>query len=221
MKKKIKNITIIGKSPKFIKIIYSLFSKSYIQKYSWRSINNLKLNDKLIKNKPDLILICGYDYQSYWYSYKRYYYNNITAPLNLVKFLKKKNSLIVYIDTANKLKNQQHTLKRSTFSRYEYAKKELAYSLYKNFTNLRIISVPIIKNNKNKAEIFGSVITQTFFNILIHLNLINSIKITKLKKLINNTNLVKKNYKPTKLKPLNLKIPRSLMIDRILRFIYD
>jgi hypothetical protein len=221
MKKKFKNIAIIGKSPKFIKIIYSLFGKSYIQKYSWRSINSLRLNDKLIKNKPDLILICGYDYQSYWYSYKRYYYNNITAPLQLVKFLKKKNTLIIYIDTANKLKNQQHIFKRSTFSRYEYAKKELAYNLYKNFTNLRILSVPIIKDNKNKAEIYGNFITKTLFNILIHINLVNSINIIKLKKLIKNINLVKKNYKPTKLKPLNLKIPRSLMIDRILRFIHD
>ena len=221
MKKKFKNITIIGKSPKFIKIIYSLFSKSYIQKYSWRSINSLRLNDKLIKNKPDLILICGYDYQSYWYSYKRYYYNNITAPLRLVKFLKKKNTLIIYIDTANKLKNQHHTLKRSTFSRYEYAKKELAYNLYKNFANLRILSVPIIKNSKNKAEIYGNIITKTIFNILIHLNLIISINITKLKKLMKNIDLVKKNYKPIKLKPLNLKIPRSLIIDRILRFIHD
>ena len=221
MKKKFKNITIIGKSPKFIKIINSLFDKSYIKKYSWRSINSLRLNDKLIKNKPDLILICGYDYQSYWYSYKRYYNYNIKAPLRLVKFLKKKNTLIIYIDTANKVKNQQHALKRSTFSRYEYAKKELAYNLYKNFTNLKILSVPIIKDNKNKAEIYGNIITKTLFNILIHINLVNSINITKLKRLIKNINLVKKNYKPVKLKPLNLKIPRSLMIDRILRFIHD
>jgi len=81
--------------------------------------------------------------------------------------------------------------------------------------------VPIIKDNKNKAEIYGNFITKTLFNILIHINLVNSINITKLKKLIKNINLVKKNYKPTKLKPLNLKIPRSLMIDRILRFIHD
>ena len=221
MKKKFKNITIIGKSSKFIKIIYSLFCKSYIQKYSWRSINSLRLNDKLIKNKPDLILICGYDYQSYWYSYKKYYYHNITAPLRLVKFLKKKNTLIIYIDTANTLKNQPHTFKRTTYSRYEFAKKKLAYNLYKNFTNLKILSVPIIKNNKNKAEIYGNIITKTLFNILIHINLVNSIKITKLKRLIKNINLVKKNYRPIKLKPLNLKIPRSLMIDRILRFIHD
>ena len=81
--------------------------------------------------------------------------------------------------------------------------------------------MPIIKNSKNKAEIYGNIITKTIFNILIHLNLINSINITKLKKLMKNIDLVKKNYKPIKLKPLNLKIPRSLIIDRILRFIHD
>tara|TARA_Y100000591_G_C21816093_1_gene690805 strand:+ start:792 stop:1457 length:666 start_codon:yes stop_codon:yes gene_type:complete len=220
MEKKFKNIAIIGKSPKFIKIIYSLFSKSCIQKYSWRSITSLKLNDKLIKNKPDLIFICGYDYQSYWYSFKRYYDYNISAPLRLVKFLKKKNTLIIYIDTANKVKSQRHILKRSTFSRYEYAKKELGYNLYKNFDNLKILSVPIIKDNKNKAEIYGNIITKKLFNFLIYINLVNSINTTKLKRLIKNINLVKKNYKPVKLKPLNLKIPRSLMIDRILRFIH-
>ena len=98
MKKNFKNITIIGKSSKFIKIISSLFYKSYIQEYSWRSIVNLKLTNEIIKKKPDLIFICGYDYQSHWYSNKKYYYSNITAPFKLVEFLKKKTTLIIYIE---------------------------------------------------------------------------------------------------------------------------
>ena len=76
-------------------------------------------------------------------------------------------------------------------------------------------------NDWKKEKIYGNIITKTLFNILIYINLVNSIDTTKLKRLIKNINLVKKNYKPVKLKPLNLKIPRSLMIDRILRFIHD
>ena len=221
MKKNFKNITIIGKSSKFIKIISSLFYKSYIQEYPWRSIVNLKLTNEMIKKKPDLIFICGYDYQSHWYSYKKYYYSNITAPFKLVEFLKKKTTLIIYIDTTNKIKKQIQIDKKYTFSRYEFAKKELGYKLFKKYDNLRILNVPLIKDSKNKVKIFGSNFMSTLFNILLSLNLINSIKISQLKKLIFISIKNKKKIKPIKLKSFGLSIPRSLFLDRLLRFIHD
>jgi len=57
-------------------------------------------------------------------------------------------TLILYIDTTYKIKKNSQIKKRYTFSRYEYAKKELGYKLFKKYHNLRILNIPIIINDK-------------------------------------------------------------------------
>jgi len=220
MKKK-KNIVILGKSLKFKKIISSIFPQSDIKVFSWRSIKKLKLDEKIIKKKVDLILVCGYDFLSHWYSFKKYYDVNISFPLKLIEFLSTSKTLILYIDTIYKIKKNSQTKKRYTFSRYEYAKKELGYKLFKKYHNLKTLNVPIIKNNKNKVEIFGNKFMTTLFNFLLLLNLINSVTISKLKKMIRDSIKEKIYFNPVKMKPLGLSMPRSLFIDRLLRYIYD
>ena len=130
-------------------------------------------------------------------------------------------TLILYIDTICKIKKNSQIKKRYTFSRYKFAKKELGYKLFKKYHNLRIINVPIIINNKNKVEIFGNKFMTTLLNFLLYLNLINSVTISKLKKMIRDSISKKIQSEPFKMKPLGLSIPRSLFLDRLLRFIYD
>ena len=221
MKKKNKKIVILGKSLKFKKIILSIFPQSNIIVFSWRSIKNLKLDKKIFKKKVDLILVCGYDFLSHWYSFKKYYATNISIPLKLIELLSTTKTLILYIDTTSKIKKSCKNNKRYTFSRYEYAKKELGYKLFKKYHNLRIVNVPVITNNRNKVEIFGNKFINFFFNVLLYLNLINSIKISKLKKMIRDSINEKIKPNPFKMKSSGLSIPRSLFLDRLLRFIYD
>ena len=221
MKKKNKKIVILGKSLKFKKIISSIFPHSDIKVFSWRSIKKLKLDEKVIEKKVDLILVCGYDFLSHWYSFKKYYDVNISFPLKLIAFLSTSKTLILYIDTSSKIKNSLKIQKNYTFSRYEYAKKEIGYKLFKKYHNLKILNGPVIKNNKNKVEIFGNKFMIILFNFLLYLNLINSIKISRLKEIIYDSINEKTQFNPFKIKPLGLSIPRSLLIDRLLRFIYD
>ena len=221
MKKKFKRIAILGKSSKFKKIALSLFNPTYLNVYSWRSIEKVKLGKSIIKKKADLILVCGYDFLSHRYPIKQYYSVNVVFPLKLIKELSTNKTLILYIDTTHKIKKNLKIKKRYTFSRYEYAKKELGYMLFKNYNNLRILNVPIIKNNKNKVEIFGNKFMTILLNVLLYLNLINSVKISKLKKMMSDSINAKIKISPFKMKPLGLSIPRSLFIDRLLRFIYD
>ena len=61
----------------------------------------------------------------------------------------------------------------------------------------------------------------TLFNFLLYFNLINSVRISKLKKMICESISKKIQPRPFKMKPLGLSIPRSLLLDRLLRFIYD
>lgn len=220
MKKK-KNIVILGKSLKFKKIISSIFPQSDIKVFSWRSIKKLKLDEKIIKTKVDLILVCGYDFSSHRYSFKKYYDVNISFPLKLIEFLSTSKTLILYIDTIYKIKRNSQIKKRYTLSRYEYAKRELGYKLFKKYFNLKTLNVPIIKNNKNKVEIFGNKFMTVLFNFLLFLNLVNSVTTSKLKKMIRESIYKKVQFSPFKIKPLGLSIPRSLLIDRLLRFIYD
>ncbi len=221
MKKKNKKIVILGKSTKFKKIVSSIFYQSEIKVISWRSIKKLKLDDNISEKKVDLILVCGYDFLSHWYSFKRFYAANISFPLKLIEYMSSSKTLILYIDTTQKIKKNSKIKKRYTFSRYEYAKKELAYKLFRKFKNLRILHTPVIKNNKNKVDIFGNKFMTNLFNILLYLNLVNSVKISTLKKMVNESISKKIKPNPLKIKPLVLSIPRSLFIDRLLRFIYD
>ena len=221
MKKKNKKIVILGTSLKFKKIISSIFPQSDIKVFPWRSIKKLKLDEKVIEKKVDIILVCGYDFLSHWYSFKKYYDVNISFPLKLIAFLSTSKTLILYIDTIYKIKKNSQIKKRYTLSRYEYAKKELGYKLFKKYYNLKILNVPIIKNNKNKVEIFGNKFMTTLFNFLLFLNLINSVTISKLKEMIRDSINEKIQFNPFKMKPLGLSIPRSLLLDRLLRFIYD
>jgi hypothetical protein len=215
MKNKFNNIAIIGNSKKFIKIITEIFPSSKIIIYSWRSLNKKKISYTFIK-KSDLILVSGYDFHSFSCSYLKYYNVNIIFPLNFIKKLLKPTTLVIYIDTINKLRSKKN---RFTLSRYEFAKKELCFQLCKTIKILRVLSLPVIKNNKNEAFIFGNILTKFIFNIAINLKLVNTISLGNLKKKIIDTIRIKSLMRPysISLKPLFLSIPRNHFIDRILR----
>ena len=213
-----KKIIIIGNSHKFIKILKELYPNFEIIIYHWRNSLNIHLQKRLFK-KPDIIFICGYNYESQWYAYSKYYNSNITAPLKLVTFLVKKGTKILYVNTSSKIKKNDSSLQNNTLSRYQFAKQELAYKLYNKFKSIKILEVPVIKDKKNNANIHGSKITKIFFNLLICLKLIDSINNNDIKKLIINKDNYKNLIAPKRLKPMFLRIPRSLLLDRILRIV--
>ncbi len=128
-KKKNPLIIIIGNSKKFITIVRSIYKNSFIKVYSWRSLIDINYNQQKKFKNPNLIIICGYDYNSHWYSYKDYYKSNISEPIKFVNFLANPKTKILYIDTLKKVLNSNSKKNRFTFSRYEYAKKELGFNL--------------------------------------------------------------------------------------------
>ena len=215
-----KKIIIIGNSYKFIKILKELYPNYEIIIYHWRTGLNLNLQKKF-SEKADIIFICGYNYESQWYTYSKYYHSNITAPLKLVNFLIKKNTKILYVNTSSRIKKNDLSMQKKTLSRYQFAKQELAYKLYNKFKSLKILEISVIKDKRNNPDIRGSKITKILFKFLIYLNLIKSINNTEIKKLIINKNNNNNLIVPKRLKPIFLKIPRSLLLDRILRFIVD
>jgi len=217
-KKNKQKIIILGNSNKFVKIIKSIYKSSSIQIYPWRLISNYNLKKKKLIKTPEKIFICGYDYQSQRYSFERFYNSNVTMPLNFTKFLSNKKTRIIYIDTLDKISNNKRK-KNYTFSRYEFAKKELAFKLNKNFKNLEILKTPPIVE-KDKVLIHGEFLTKLIFKFLIRFSLIKTIDIKELKKKLTQSNSKRKKEKK-KLNPILLNIPRTLFLDRLVRILLD
>lgn len=208
-----KKITFIGSSKKFISIAKSIYPDSYINIYYWRDLHTADRLDKKKGSMPDIIFVCGFDYQSYSYSFKKFYSVNITNPLNLIEEIAtKKKTKIIYIDT-------YHCKCNFTLSRYVFAKKTLGNILSKKYPSLKVLHIPTIINSEEKADIQGGIITKIIFNYLIQKKIIEFISIDNL------TILVRKCLKKTEkkkgcpVKPILLKLPRSMFIDRFLRFI--
>ena len=217
-KKHKQKIIILGNSNKFIKIVKSIYKSSSIQIYPWRLISNYNLKKKKLIKTPEKIFICGYDYQSQRYSFERFYNSNVTMPLNFTKFLSNKKTRIIYIDTLDKISNNKRK-KNYTFSRYEFAKKELAFKLNKNFKNLEILKTPP-RVDKDKVLIHGEFLTKLIFKFLIRFSLIKTIDIKELKKKLTQSNSKRKKEKK-KLNPILLNIPRTLFLDRLVRILLD
>ena len=218
MQKKI-TISFIGNSIKFVKVFKSIYPNSISKCYSWRLLGNILAKQK-IKSKSDVIVICGYDYFSQWYSYQKYYNYNVVYPFKFAKMISKNKTKVFYVDTINKITKIENSKKRYTLSRYEFAKKELRTKLLRNFKFIKILTLPVIINN-NKAEVHGGVFTKIIYNLLIKLNYIKIIDLKNLKKLVIQRNSSNKKDETITLVPLALGIPRSLFFDRILRFLND
>ena len=219
MKKKI-TISFIGNSKKFVKVFKSIYPNAKLNFYSWRLLGNI-LSKLEIKLKSDVVVICGYDYSSQWYSYKKYYNYNVIYPFKFVKMISKKKTIIFYMDTINKITKNKKLNKKNTLSRYEFAKKELRKTLLKNFNFVKILTLPVLINNKNKADVHGGIITKIIYNFLIIINYIKIIDHKNLKKLILDKISSNRKEEIINLNPVLLNIPRSLFFDRVLRFLND
>ncbi len=205
------SIVLLGNSDKFLSIFVKLFSNASVTVVSWRRCDELCLSEN--QNQiPDLIVVCGYDYRSGWYSYRDYIEANITAPLRFIDKLVEKNTCVLYIDTGDDLKTV-------TYSRYRFAKNSLALQLKKYGKQYKRVVLPVLIDNNGLASIYGGKVTKLIFNVLIKLGSVQTTSPNELINLINqslNSNLIPD---PGKLTPRYLKIKRSVFFDRVLRFI--
>lgn len=203
------NVVLLGNSPKFIESIRKIFKKSSIQVVSWREL--VEFSGRSVQS-PDLILVCGYDYKSNWYSLKRYMDVNVYHPARYIDKIIGDDTVIVYIDTGDEASVV-------TYSRYRYAKNSLALILCKLGKRFRRIVLPVLLDSEGNANIHGGFITKFIFNTLIKLNLIKTTPLKMLEKLLNDSLKESLFDSPRKLTPKCLKFRRSLFVDRVLRFI--
>lgn len=207
---KVKKIIMLGNSKKFFELASNLFKNSVIVIIPWRKCSSFDISR--LKFSPDLIIICGYDYMSSWYSYNKYLEINVYNPLNLIKKIMNSKTIVFYADTIN-----DNSL--FTFSRYRYAKRLLGIFLNKLDKQFKYIYFPVFIYNDKNVYIYGGIFTRFIFNFLISVNAINFISLASAKIEFIKALHSKSNKYSSNLKPKFLNIRRPLFCDRALRLI--
>jgi len=210
-----KNIVLIGHSDKFISAFQHLFSDSLITIIPWRKCLSYKLekNNAFFGIAPSIIVVCGFDYKSYKYSYHDYLKKNVYDPLILIEKIVGSETLIFYVDTLND-KNKK------TLSRYRYAKSLLGVKLRTRYKNFKRISPPVLLESNGSPGVYGSQVTKFIFTVLIKARIVNALSYHGLINLIVDTFKNNSNQTIPIITPKWLELPRSRFLDRILRFIY-
>jgi hypothetical protein len=214
MSEKIQKIVILGQSKKFITLARDCFPNALITVIPWRSLEDQLTKVHYFKfKKIDLVLVCGYDYKSSMYSYEKYTKVNITFPLAFINKVCSPGTIVVYISTLR-------SLKKGTWSRYQYAKNELAFQLKRKCSALKVLYIPTIINRYGLADINGGFFTRMIFNSLNKMSLLKTVSTNSLNILF--LQALKSKQKEVKVLTLNSKllfIRRSLFLDRLLRLI--
>ena len=145
MKNQYKKILLLGRSDKFVVAIRALFNDAELVVVPWRGCDQLVgyWRDHFT---PDLVVACGYDYASSWYSFDRYLDVNVFVPYSAINELCKSCVKVVYIDT-------EHGSGRSTFSRYQFAKNLLADKILTGIDNAQVLNIPTVADLNGRADI--------------------------------------------------------------------
>lgn len=204
-------IYFIGHSEKVINLFKKKFEPLEYEIIPWRKIDRFKRH--FSGNQKRIIVVCGYDYKSYIYCYDKYFKINISNPLNLIRSIYNKNSVIYYINTL-------HENKKETYSRYRFAKIVLANKISFEFKKFINISMPAVLSAKGKPNIYGGLFHKFIFYVLIKMKTLKAITNTEMYELILKNERNYNNYKIFLITPKYIQFRRTLLVDRLLRFIY-
>ena len=209
-----KKIYFIGESKKIISAFIKIFETKKIEIIPWRKCVNYNSRlSHLAKKDADVIVVCGYDYKSYWYEYNKYIRCNVTEPLKVIKKISNSKTIIFFINTLD-------DKKKVTCSRYRYAKYLLANLLLNNSRKFKNIAPPTLIDKNGRANIYGGFFYKLIFDLLIDFDIIKTCSQQEFNKLILEAYKNNLDYKFEKIKPKFLKVRRTLFFDRLLRFFY-
>lgn len=208
-KKKFNKIVILGNSEKFILGIKKKYDYDNLKIIPWRKIKDYISS---INEKYDLIFVCGFDFSLYSRNLEYFTNENVTNPIKLIKKISKETTQIVYINTQNLNK------KKYTFSRYKFAKQELACQISQNFKKFAILKTDLIVD-KNKISIKSNYVSKIIFLILVKIKLIKTIEVEKIFTEIDNLLVSGNCQSQENILGYFLKIPRTQFIDRFLRLL--
>lgn len=209
------NIVIYGNSPKFIALIQAIFPEASTTILPWRTPEQEVPSILARSTMPaDLLVVCGYDYDSYHEPENLYLDCNVHRILDVCKMIATNATKIIYIDTLS-------TNKGRTYSRYLYAKKILGHKLKIALPQTQILPIPTVFDQENQIGTQGGIVSQMAAKALIHLGIIRTINLQQLQvhlkgAIQNPSNTL--DSSPV-IQPILINIPRPQLIDRALRIL--
>lgn len=211
----ISNIVIYGNSPKFIALIQGIFPEASTIILPWRTPKQEAAIILAKSTMPtDLLVLCGYDYDSYSVPENLYLERNVYRILAVCKMVSDNSTKIIYIDTLS-------TNKGRTYSRYLYAKKLLGHKLKIALPQTQILPISTVFDQQKQIGMQGEIISQMAAKALIHLGIIRTINFQQLQDHIQDAIQSPSNTlesTPT-IKSILINIPRPQLIDRALRIL--
>jgi hypothetical protein len=196
----------LGNSEKFILVAKKLWPNDNISVVPWRAIRGGVKSTGYYQ----LVLVCGYDYESYKKGVKEYIESNVIEPLSFLEGIENKDVDIIYIMT-------ELPKSKYTFSRYLYAKYLLALNLLSSKLNVFILPIPTIVDENGKANSFKPS-SPFLVGFLKKCKLLKCIEMEDLLKLVNNYK-INRIEKLSTCKPIGISAPRNISIDRVMRLI--
>ncbi len=207
-------ILIIGKSQHFIEVVNKNFTQASIKVIAWRSL----AIDSCISSCDghfDIVFIAGFNYSSYNIFYKNYYKSNVESVFNFMSGLS--FSSCVYIDTLT-------SIIPTTYSRYYFAKKVLRNLLIKKYAtshNIIVYEMPSLTHN-GRICMNAGLIDKLFAKALVLTGIIKARCLDdcmrEIVKLISSAS--NKQTTVVEIQPKFLFVPRTRLIDRILRVLH-
>jgi hypothetical protein len=207
-------ILLVGQSQHFLEVVNKNFPDANIEVVAWRSLK-IKSFGSSCEGHFDLVFIAGYDYSSYRIFYRDYYKSNVESVYDFVCGLS--FSKCVYIDTLT----SRFT---TTYSRYYFAKKCLRNLLIKKYAtsyNFHVHELPTLTHNGSICMNAGF-IDKLLARILVLIGVLKTRHlddcIHDIVKSISSKNIDISSF--VEIQPKLLFIPRTRLIDRLLRVVH-
>jgi len=202
-------IVVLGNSQKFIVALGDLYPNAEITVFPWRGCYNQRLTFA-----ADLFVICGYDYASSTYGFRRYIAANVAAPLAFLrKNMQSTGAQILYINTDGPGTGL-------TYSRYAYAKNLLAEQLsYKYNKHTHPLRIPTVVDDSGLPQVRSGPVSRSILLTLARLGLLKTVGLSELSGLISGALSSKEVVTPFHLGGRFLGIKRNLFVDRLLRLL--
>jgi hypothetical protein len=201
---------LIGNSPHLQQAISCAFPDAALTVIPWRADPDSAFTPADLNGTFDLIFVLGFHYGSYLMKWSDFVKANLERPLALIEPFASSSIPVIYVNTAT-------GEKRSTWSRYRYAKEVLGSALKARYPRCKIVRFRTFADEKGEPLVHGPWLERRLFQFLIAVGIIGistPSEIVSAFKLYDNADAA-----PLTLRPRALALARPQWLDRLMRLI--
>jgi hypothetical protein len=201
---------LIGNSPHLHHAIACAFPDAALTVIPWRAAPTSAFTPAELNGTFDLIFVLGFHYGSYLMKWSDFVKANLETPLAVIEPFASNSIPVIYVNTAA-------GKKRSTWSRYRYAKEALGSALKARYPQCKIVRFRTFADENREPLVHGPWLQKRLFRFLIAVGIVGistpSEIVTAFKQFDN------ADAAPVDLQPIALAFSRPQWLDRLMRLI--